>query len=200
MESPKNNINNDVIEFMRTRRSVPAKFMSAPGPDAAQLRSILEIAARVPDHGKLAPWRFIHYSNDVCVSLGDKLLTRAIEIAKNEGRELNAEMAAIERNRFTRAPVVIAVISSSAPHPKIPEWEQQLSAGAVAMNMLIAAGAHGFDVQWLSEWYIYDDQMAKPLGLKNDERFAGFIHMGTRQNPKFERDRPRLDDLLTVME
>ena len=145
MESPKNSINYGVIEFMRTRRSVPAKFMSAPGPDDDQLRVILEIAARVPDHGKLAPWRFIHYSRDASVVLGEKLLARAIEIAKGEGRELNDEMVSIEKNRFTRAPVVIGIISSSSPHPKIPKWEQQLSAGAVAMNMLIAANAHGYD-------------------------------------------------------
>ena len=200
MELPINTINHEVIDFMRQRRSVPAKFMSTPAPNDEELGVILEIAARVPDHGKLAPWRFIRYSATKCAKLGEQLYQRAIAIARQKGQTLSRDLQEIEKQRFLRAPVIIAVVSTAADHPKIPQWEQVLSAGAVAMNMLVAANAHGFDAQWLSEWYAYDEELAQDLGLKDNERFVGFIHIGTRTNPKFERDRPNVDQLLSLME
>ncbi len=189
-------VNENVVDFMRKRRSVPAKFMGGPGPDEAQIRVILEIASRAPDHGKLAPWRFIRYSHKKCVALGEILLARALE--KNPG--LSEEFIDIERQRFTRAPVVVAVVSCAGPHAKIPEWEQLMSSGAVAMNMLIGANAHGFDAQWLTEWYAYDETLRADLGLRGNEKITGFIHIGTRLNPKSERARPNLEDIYTVME
>ena len=196
----KNTSNETTLEFMRTRRSVPAKLMGGPGPSDAQLANILEISSRVPDHGKLAPWRFIRYDHDKCLDLGEKILARAIDRAKQEGRELNEEFVEIERQRFVRAPVVIAVVSTAQEHVKIPQWEQILSSGAVAMNMLIAANASGFDAQWLTEWIAYDDELRDDLGLKDGERITGFIHIGTRKNAKTQRDRPNLDDIYSLME
>lgn len=199
-QSTVNSANQAVLEFMRTRRSVPAKLMVGPGPNEKQLRDILEIAARVPDHGKLAPWRFVRYSHAKCDDLGKKILARAQAIAAEKGETLSAENTAIERNRFNRGAVVIAVISCAKPHPKIPEWEQVLSSGAVAMNMLIAANANGFDAQWLTEWLAFDDSLRIELGLETGEKVAGFIHIGTRQDPKTERGRPVLDDIYTEMD
>lgn len=195
-----NTPNEDVIEFMRNRRSVPAKFMGGPGPDETQLAVILEIASRVPDHGKLAPWRFIRYSADKCKELGEQVLKRAIERSAARGKILSDDFVEIERNRFLRAPVVVAVVSCAETHPKIPEWEQIMSSGAVAMNMLIAANAFGYDAQWLTEWLAFDDELRDDLGLRDGEKISGFIHMGTRKNPKSERDRPKLDEIYTIME
>lgn len=183
-----------VVEFMKTRRSVPAKMMGPPGPGDDELAEILTIAARSPDHGKITPWRFIRYSPAWCESIGETLVERARAL----NGPLNEEQEAIERERFTRAPVVIAVVSCPRAHPKVPEWEQVLSSGAVAMNLLIAANALGFDAQWITEWVAFDDELHPQLGLHDGERVAGFIHIGTRTAPKTERDRPSLSDLLTV--
>lgn len=186
----------EVIEFMRTRRSVPAKAMSGPGPADAELRKMVEIAARVPDHGKLAPWRLVRYAPDYCLELGRACEARALEL--NGG--MSDQLREVERGRFTRAPVVVGIVSRAAPHPKIPLWEQRLSAGAVSMNLLIAANAFGYDAQWLTEWPAYDDKMRPLLGAGPDDRIAGFVHIGTRTMPKTERDRPLLDQVFTVME
>jgi len=179
---------------------VPAKLMTGPGPNHQQLNRILEIACRVPDHGKLTPWRIIHYGEKKCVDLGKKLLARAREIARLDNRQLTVDEAEIEAKRFLRTPVVLCIVSNAKPHPKIPEWEQILSAGAVAMNMLIAANASGFDAQWLSEWYAYDESLREELGLNENEKVAGFIHIGTRQFPKTERDRPRIENIYSIIE
>lgn len=186
----------EVIDFLSTRRSVPAKAMSGPGPDAGEIRLMIGIASRVPDHGKLAPWRFIRYTPSYCARLGELCERRA---AEREG-DLSEELRLAERARFTRAPVVIAVVSRAAPHPKIPEWEQVLSAGAAAMNLLIAANALGYDAQWVTEWIAFDEAMKPALGLAPDEKIAGFIHVGTRILPKTERDRPAIDDVFCEFE
>ncbi len=198
MESSDYNIADPaVMAFMQSRRSVPAKLMGGPGPDDDVLRTILEIAMRVPDHGKLSPWRFIWYSHNKCVDLGLKIADLAVKNAARENRQLSDEALEIERNRFLRAPVVVAVVCCARDHPKIPVWEQELSSGAVAMNMLIAANAAGFDAQWLSEWVAFDDALREELGLRTGEKITGFIHIGTRKNPKTERDRPELALKLT---
>lgn len=186
----------EVIEFMQNRRSASAKQMSGPGPSDDEIGTMLAIASRVPDHGKLAPWRFIRYSPLYCRRLGELCLARALE----RDATLNAQMREFEATRFTRVPVVIAIISAPQPHPKIPEWEQVLSAGAVGMALLIAANAHGFDAQWITEWIAYDEAMAPALGVKPGERIAGFAYIGTRSLPKTERDRPDLADVYSVME
>ncbi len=186
--------NQTIVEFMRTRRSVPAKMMGSPGPGDDQLEEILTIAARSPDHGKIVPWRFIRYTPQWCERIGETLVERARAL----NGPLNEDQEAIERSRFTHAPVVVAVISRPRAHPKVPEWEQVLSSGAVAMNLLIAANAYGFDAQWITEWMAFDEELHPHLGLEDGERIAGFVHIGTRIAPKTERDRPNLADLLTV--
>lgn len=184
-----------VLAFMRTRRSVPAKMMAGPGPGEAEIEEMVGIASRVPDHGKLSPWRIVRYAPEYCHWLGERCEARAIALDP----AMNEEMRKIERQRFIRAPVVLGIVSTAAPHPKIPVWEQQLSAGAVAMNMLIAANALGYDAQWLTEWVAFDEELAPALGVEPGDRIAGFVHVGTRTSPKTERDRPALHDVYSVL-
>jgi nitroreductase len=187
----------EVLEFMRTRRSVPAKTMSGPGPSEAEVEAMIAIASRVPDHGKLAPWRFIRYAPAYAARLSEMCLARALE----RDPALPQDLREFERTRFTKTPVVIAVVSRTQPnHPKVPVWEQELSCGAAAMNLLIAANAHGYDAQWLTEWVSFDEKLAPALGVKPGERLAGFVYVGTRTTPKTERDRPALADIYSVME
>jgi len=183
----------DLIEYLTKRRSIPAINLAEPAPSADQIAAILTVAARVPDHGKLAPWRFVVYQGDQGATIGAYL--EALCLARNP--DADAQRLEQERTRFTRAPLVIGVISCAAIHPKIPVWEQQLSAGAVCMNMLHAAHAHGFAGQWITEWFAFDDEAATYLGRAEGEQFAGFIHIGTPTEPPFERGRPDLKVLTT---
>jgi nitroreductase len=185
----------EVLEFMRTRRSVPAKTMTGPGPSEGEVEAMIAIASRVPDHGKLAPWRFIRYSPDYCGKLNNICLARALE----RDPALPADLQAFEANRFTKVPVVIAIVSRAKPHPKIPEWEQLLSAGAASYGLLIAANAYGYDAQWLTEWVAYDEKLAPAFGVEPGEKLAGFVYVGTRTMPKTDRDRPSLGDVYSVM-
>lgn len=177
---------NPVIDYLRTRRSVPLTMMRAPGPDAAQLREILALAARSPDHGRLEPWRFIVYREAAGREIGEKLAVRA--------QELNGEMPddqiERERGRLLRAPVAVGVVSVTKPHDKIPEWEQFLCAGAVAMNLVHAANAHGFGANWVTGWYSDDEKGRAILGLSPAERMAGIVHIGSCDHEVPERPRP----------
>lgn len=186
---------NDIklIDYLATRRSVPAFQMCEPGPSTAELEQILTLAVRVPDHGKIAPWRFVVYRGAERARIGEALLAMALE--KNP--ELSEEMIGVERARFTRAPVVIGVISTAGPHVKIPEWEQLMSAGAVCLNLLMAANAHGYVSNWLTEWFAYDEDAHPLLGIRPGERVAGFIHIGSTTFPITERPRPALSDVVT---
>lgn len=186
---------NDIklIDYLATRRSVPAFQMCEPGPSTAELEQILTLAVRVPDHGKLAPWRFVVYRGAARAKIGEALLTMAL--GKNPA--LSEEMIAVERARFTRAPVVIGVISTAGPHVKIPEWEQLMSAGAVCLNLLMAANALGYVSNWLTEWFAYDEGAHPLLGIKPGEKVAGFIHIGSTTFPITERPRPALGDVVT---
>lgn len=179
------------IEHLTTRRSILAQFLGSPGPDTRQLADILTAAIRVPDHGKLTPWRFIRFAGVHREEAGRLLL----QIRLDRGEALGEEESAAELSRFTRAPLVIAVVSCAAPHVKIPEWEQHLSAGAVCMNLLNAAHALGFAAQWLTDWPAYDQVAMRALGLVEGERFAGFIHIGTPTVAARERPRPSPADL-----
>jgi nitroreductase len=178
----------DVLRHLAARRSVSAAAMSEPGPDPATLNTMLTIAARVPDHKKLAPWRFIVIQGDARARFGE-LLARVC--AANEPEASSTRMDT-ERGRFLRAPVVVAVVSSPVPHPAAPEWEQVLSVGAVCLNLLHAAAANGFGGQWITEWYGYDEAVKAGFGLKPDERFAGFVYIGTPKEKPADRDRPDL--------
>jgi nitroreductase len=175
----------ETLELLARRRSTVAKAMTGPGPTAEQLDTLLKIGARTPDHGKLFPWRFMVFEGEARARFGDILEARLRELDP-DGPE---ERYALERNRFNRAPVVIAVISDVTENHKIPEWEQVLSAGAVCQTLLIGASALGFAAQWLTEWYAYDRVVKTALGLAPGERVAGFIYVGTaRENPS---ERPR---------
>lgn len=186
-------MSNNALELLLSRRSVVANKLGPPGPDATQLNEILKAAARVPDHKKLVPWRFILFEGEARAFFG-KVLEQT---CKANEPDANAARLETEAGRFLRAPVVVAVISSVRPIPAVPEWEQVLSAGAACQNMLIAANACGFSAQWITEWYAFDKDVADALGLESGERVAGFIYIGTAQEPPAERDRPELESITT---
>ena len=183
----------DTLSLLKQRRSVPPQFLTTPGPDDAQLEALLTIASRVPDHGKLAPWRFIVFSGAA--------KERAAEIVaqgfKAKNPDADEEKVAFERGRLLPAPLVIAVVSTAKPHPKIPEWEQELSAGAVCMNLLVAAQAMGFGASWLTNWFSFDRAVLTSFGLAADERVAGFVHIGTSTAAPADRERPVLADIVS---
>lgn len=185
----------DALDFLLRRRSHPSITMAEPGPGESELTEILTAAARVPDHGKLAPWRFIVYRAEQGVHVGKRLLAIAEAQA---GQPLDEARREQELTRFTRAPLVVGVVSRAAVHPKIPVWEQELSAGAACMNLVNAAAASGYASQWISEWYSFDDEAARMLGAQDGERFAGFIHIGTPTQAPTERPRPDLSDICTT--
>ncbi|HEX5211543.1 MAG TPA: nitroreductase [Pseudolabrys sp.] len=183
----------DALQLLKTRRSVKPMEMTGPGPSATEIDTMLGIAARVPDHGKLAPWRFIVFEGDARLAAGEAI---AVVFAADHP-EATPDQLAFERQRLARAPLVIAVVSRSGPHVKIPEWEQQLSSGASAMNLVIAAHAMGYAASWITEWYAYDRRVLDKLGLTPNERIAGFVHIGRATKPPEDRDRPRLDAIVT---
>ncbi|MCW6512469.1 nitroreductase family protein [Lichenifustis flavocetrariae] len=183
----------DTLDLQTRRRSVPPPALTGPGPDPVQLQTLLTIAARVPDHGKLAPWRFIVFEGEGRLRAGEALA--ALYAADHP--EADAKRLDLERRRLAQAPLVIGVVSRAAPHVKIPEWEQLLSAGAVAMNLILAANAMGFATSWLTEWYAYDRRALTALGLDETEKMAGFIHIGRPTAVIEDRVRPNLADLIT---
>src|ERR1700681_2384471 len=183
----------DAIELLKRRRSVKPAELTGPGPTAAEVADLLTIASRVPDHGKLAPWRFVVFEGEARQKAGEAI-TRAF-VAKYP--DAKPEQIAYERTRLARAPLVIAVVSRAAPHVKIPEWEQVLSAGAAAMSLVIAAHALGFAASWITEWYAYDRGVLDALGLAPHEKIAGFVHIGTPPGPPEDRPRAPLDEIAT---
>ena len=176
----------DALERISGRRSVKAMDLTEPGPDAATLQTILTTALRVPDHGKLGPWRLVIFSGVERAAFGDVLAARWQSLHP----EANEAQISFERDRFLRAPVVIAVLSERAPKHKIPEWEQILSAGAVCQNLLVAASLAGFAAQWLTEWYTYDAHVQSLFEIGDHEDIAGFIYLGSAASKPDERPRP----------
>jgi len=182
----------NALELLTTRRSFKAMELSGPGPSAAQIDTLLTVAARVPDHGKLAPWRFIVFEGEARRAAGDAIA------AAFQSRYPDAKPEHVEADcRLLRAPLVVAVVSRAGPHVKIPEWEQVLSAGAAAMNLVLAAHALGFAANWITEWYAYDRAVLDALGLAPHERIAGFVHIGTPPGPPEDRPRPALSEIVT---
>ena len=179
------------LDLLLSRRSGSAKAMTGPGPSEKQLADILQAGGRAPDHGKLFPWRFIVFEGEGRARMGDILA----EVMEAEGeRDKQVEE---ERGRFLRAPVVIGVISHVREQHKIPVWEQELSAGAVCQNILIAATALGFVANWLTEWYAFHPVVKEKLGLKPGERVAGFIYIGHPRETLEERPRPDMDKIVS---
>jgi nitroreductase len=183
----------DALELLTTRRSVKPMELTEPGPSARQLDTILTVASRVPDHGKLTPWRFIVFEGAARLSAGN-IIEKAFRATQPDA---TPEQLEFERKRLARAPVVVAVISRAGPHVKIPEWEQVLSAGAAAMSLVFAAHALGFAANWITEWYAYDRRVVDALGVGPNERIAGFVHIGTPIRPPEDRPRPPLADIVT---
>jgi nitroreductase len=183
----------DTMTLLTTRRSVAPHMMQGPGPDATAIETILTVASRVPDHGKLAPWRFVIFDGEARHAMGAIIGERFKAI----NPDAEPDRIAIEAGRLARAPLVITVVSRAAEHPKIPLWEQQLSAGAVCMNLVWAANALGFSTAWLTEWFAYDADIRAAMRLDADERIAGFIHIGRAIEPPVDRPRPALADLVT---
>ncbi|MBR1222949.1 nitroreductase [Bradyrhizobium sp. U87765 SZCCT0131] len=183
----------DTLQLLKTRRSAKPREMSGPGPSPAELDTILTIGARVPDHGKIAPWRFIVFEGDARLKAGDVIAR--VFAAKNP--DASREQIEIERHRLAEAPLVIAVISAPRAHPKVPAWEQELSAGASAMNIVTAANALGYVANWLTGWFSFDRDVLTALGLRADEKMAGFIHIGRIDHPVEDRPRPNLAEIVT---
>ncbi|MGE0407969.1 MAG: nitroreductase [Amphiplicatus sp.] len=183
----------EMIAALRLRRSTSADLMTAPGPDAAALGSILAIAARVPDHRRVCPFRFLVFEGEGRAAAGD-IIARIFAAEDHFAGESRIEA---ERRRFLRAPVVVGVVSAVDRTHKTPEWEQILTAGAVCQNLLLAASAHGFAAQWVTEWLAYDRDLLDGFGLKPDEKIAGFVYLGTAREPPRERQRPDLAALVS---
>ena len=182
----------DALNLLQTRRSVKPVELAGPGLTAGEIDTLLTIAARVPDHGKLVPWRFIVFDGDARLSAGEAIA----EAFRAKYPDATPEQIAFEGQRLARAPLVIAVVSRAAPHVKIPEWEQVLSSGAAAMSLVFAAHALGFAANWITEWYAYDRAALDALGLAPPEKIAGFIHIG-RAAPAEDRPRPPLAAIVT---
>jgi len=183
----------DAVDLLKTRRSIKPREMSVPGPSPAELETILTIGARVPDHGKLAPWRFIVFEGDARARAGAIIA----EVFARKNPNAQPGEIEVEKRRLTDAPLVIGVVSFTRPHPKVPSWEQELSAGASAMNIVTAATALGYGACWLTGWFAFDRDVLDGLGLKADEKLAGFIHIGTASRPSEDRPRPALSEIVT---
>jgi len=187
-------MDNSILALLSTRRSVKPDKLAAPGPSPAELETILTIAARVPDHKKLAPWRFIVFEGDARVRIREIIARACIAEEKEAPSQLRLAM---ERGRLTRAPLVVAAISRIVEHRSAPEWEQVLSAGAACFNLCLAANAMGYGTSWITEWIAYNPQVRAALGLADNERVAGFIYIGTPIETSGERERPALSDIVT---
>lgn len=183
-----------VRDFLKSRRSNLAKNMSAPGPNSEQLQEMLEIAARVPDHRKLAPWRFIIFEGKAREKIGAYIGI----IFKRKNPDMPIDRVIFESERFLRAPLVIGVVSSPVDCPRgTPKWEQHLSSAIVCYNLCLAAQSSGFGAQWLTEWYAYDSEVKSEIGLGESEKIAGFIYLGEAAAPSLPRSRPVLADKIS---
>jgi len=183
----------DALALLKTRRSVKPMELAGPAPTPAELDAILTVAARVPDHGKLVPWRFIVFEGDARLRAGEIIA----DAYRADHPDAKPDLIAFERQRMARAPMVIAVVSRAATHVKIPQWEQVLSAGAATMNLVLAAHALGFGASWITEWYAYDPRVCAAFGLTEHEKIAGFVHIGHPAHPPEDRPRPALAEIVT---
>jgi nitroreductase len=184
---------NATLDLLLTRRSVPAALLAEPGPSADELQTLLTVASRVPDHGKLVPWRFIVFEGEARVEAGRRLA----KIAEEHQPDISLARLEEERQRFSKAPLVIAVVGRATEHPKIPVIEQVYSAGAVCLGLEIAAHAMGYAACWLTDWPAYDAEAHAVLGLAKGETLVGFIHIGTPTLKPTDRPRPALEDIVS---
>lgn len=175
-----------VIDFMLARKSAPINELAPPAPSDDELATMLRVATRVPDHGRLTPWRFIVYRGAARERVGEMLADLA---EKREGPLADARREQ-ELTRFSRAPLVVGVIHVPKENPKIPEREMFLSGGMVAFGLMIAANALGYRTNMVTNWYSGDEEGRRILGLAPHERVIGFVHVGTHSGDVFERPRP----------
>jgi nitroreductase len=183
----------EALDLLKTRRSIKPIELNGPAPSAAEIETLLTVASRVPDHGKLTPWRFIVFEGEARLAAGEKIAT----VFRSKRPDATPDQIEYERKRLARAPIVIAVVSRAGPHVKIPEWEQIMSAGAAATSLVMAAYALGYAASWLTEWYAYDRTVLDALGLASNERIAGFVHIGRPAKPAEDRPRPPLNEIVT---
>ena len=182
-----------VIDFLLTRKTAPISELTQPGPSDDELRTILKIASRVPDHGRLEPWRFILYRGEATHRIGEMLA----ELAEQREGPLPEARVEQEKARLSRAPLVIGVVSVPRENRKIPQWEMFLSGGAAAMNLVLATHALGYAANWVTNWFADDEEGRRILGLAPEERVIGFIHIGTPKSPTPDRTRPDLDAIVS---
>ncbi|MGL3822548.1 nitroreductase family protein [Sphingopyxis sp. R3-92] len=181
-----------LLAHLATRRSGKARDMIAPGPDATQLREIIALSLRTPDHGKLAPWRIVTVGGDQRDALA-ALLKRAW-VKANPGAA-GMDLSALEQ--FARqAPTLLVLLSTPVQGSKVPVWEQQMSAGAVGMNLLHAAHAHGFVGSWLTGWAAYSREVAAAFGAGEGDTIVGYFFIGTASRDLDERPRPEYDEVV----
>lgn len=180
----------ELEQRLALRRSAPAQSLTGPGPTRAQVERILHLGARTPDHGKLFPWRFMVMGPTSREALAKALLPLA-------DRQPGPDKARKVLAKLTAAPMTIVVISAPVESQKVPVWEQQLSAGAVCMNIEHAAGALGFAASWITDWYSYDAEATDLIGIREGEQIAGFIHIGSLAEPALERPRPDVASITT---
>lgn len=185
----------DTVKLLKSRRSPRVTDLGEPGPSAAEIETLLTIAVRVPDHGKLAPWRFLVMQGDRKQAFAEAL----VPLFSQSHPEATEDQLRKEPQRLIGAPLVIAVISRAGKHAKIPEWEQVLSAGAACMNLVVAAHALGYGAAWLTGWAAYERPALDLLGVGSDERVAGYVHIGTPAMQQNERPRPQLSDVVRYL-
>lgn len=175
----------DVLARLAVRRSASAQLLIAPGPSEAEIEQILHLGARTPDHGKLFPWRFVVLGPQSRADLSEALAA----LAETQGR-VDKDLAVLAK--LANPPLTIMVVSTPIQGHKVPVWEQQLSAGAVCMNLEHAADALGYSASWITDWYSYDPAAVALFGVKDGETIAGFIHLGALTEAPLERPRPNM--------
>lgn len=185
--------NQQTLDLLRQRRSAKWLEIHGPGPNADELSTLLSIASRVPDHGKIAPWRFIIINNVQAEAFG-KVLARTWEARDPKALP---ERLALETRRFANMPITVVVVSCARTMHKIPVWEQELSAAAACTNLLIAANAMGYAGSWITEWFGYDSDICAALGMLPGEKVAGFVGLGTADSV-VERGRPTIESLVST--
>ena len=185
---------NNIIKFLQNRRSVTAKNMISSHVNEEDLNNILNCGIRVPDHGALNPWELCVIKDAARFRIGNEILVKEFKLSNPDSSEDDLDY---ERNRFCRASVVIAVLFKPVSHPKIPESEMLLSAGAVCSNLLLAAQSLGYAAQWLTEWYAYNPSIIQELGGNSDtDKVAGFIYIGNKEKDPNERRRPNKEKVI----
>ncbi len=182
-----------LLDYLKTRRSVGVGFLQEPGPNAAELSELLTIGTRVPDHGKLTPWRLVLWDGAARVRAGEKLA----EVARRNNPAIDESALEADRRHFLPAPLTVGVIFSPKQSPKIPELEQFMSAVNVCFALEHAAFALGYAATWTSRWVMFDAAAQQALGARGGERFVGFIHIGTAAIKPEDRPRPALESVVS---